>query len=295
MSRGSREEEELTPLPVERGTGWEATHSPGALAPVEGLKPGVSWGLGLGALLAVVVGAGVLSGLDRTRESTPARHPPPTGESASPAPAGSDESAPPGWRRGSPGPLFHRDFAAQVWTGTELVVWGGDPDGDTGAAYDPKADAWRAIAPAPIPARCQGASAWTGREVLVWGRACRLTPGPSPGRSRYATAGAAYDPAADTWRMLPTGPIEAGSLATSVWTGGELVVLNPVSPTGVFDPARGRWRTLPPLPRPFTSIAAQWTGREVVVPCSGPAASPGRPTGSGSTGTPPSRVTASPG
>lgn len=249
MSRGSREEEELTPLPVERGTGWEATHSPGAhspgaLPPVERQRPGVRWGLGLGALLAVFVGVGVLSGLDRTREATPAPHPPPTGENATPAPAGSDESAPPGWRRGSPAPLFHRDFAAQVWTGTELVVWGGDPDGDSGAAYDPKADAWRAIAPAPIPARCQGATAWTGREVLVWGRACRLTPGPSPGRSRYATAGAAYDPAADTWRVLPTGPTEAGSIATSVWTGGELVVLlNPVSPTGVFDPARGRWPT----------------------------------------------------
>ena len=243
MSRGSREEEELTPLPVERGA------SLGNASPAAEPQPTsrFRWAAALGLLLAAVAGAAALDGPDRKRVATPA-----------PPVAGSDEAEPPGWRRGAAGPLFHREDAAQVWTGTELVVWGGDPDGDTGAAFDPKADRWRAIAPAPIPARCQGASTWTGREVLVWGRACHLTPGQS-------TAGAAYDPAADRWRELPAGPVEAGPVTTSVWTGSELVLFNTGSPTGVFHPGDGHWRILPPVPRPFRSLTASWTGREVLV------------------------------
>ena len=182
-----------------------------------------------------------------------------------PEPGASDEAPPPGWRRGAPGPLLHRDHAVQVWTGTELVVWGGDPDGDSGAAYDPAEDEWRTIAAAPIPARCQGATAWTGREVLVWGPACRPRPSPSPGRPVYATAGAAYDPTADRWRTLPPGPISGGSLTGSVWTGDEWILIDPLGPTGGFDPATDRWRTLAPSPRPFTMLVAHWTGREVVV------------------------------
>ena len=180
-------------------------------------------------------------------------------------PVQGDEPAPEGWRRGAPGPLRHREFAVQVWTGSELVIWGGDTDGDSGAAYDPDADRWRFIAPAPIPARCQGAAAWTGAEVLVWGQACRLSPGPSPGRSRYATAGAAYDPAADRWRVLPVGPISASSVTMSVWTGAEWLVANPVGPAAAFDPAGNRWRMLEPVPRRFSAIVGEWTGREVVV------------------------------
>jgi hypothetical protein len=254
MSRGSREEEELTPLPVERGTSLAANPSPAAEP-----RPAFRfwWAAALGLLLAVVAGAAALDGPDRKKVATPAPHPSPV--------AGGDEAEPPGWRRGTAGPLLHREDAALVWTGTELVVWGGDPDGDTGAAFDPKADQWRAIAPAPIPARCQGASTWTGREVLVWGRACQLTPGPSPGRSRYLTDGAAYDPIADRWRVLPPGPIEGGSITSSVWTGREWILFNAASAAGSFEPETGRWRTLSPVPHPFVSIVSQWTGREVVV------------------------------
>jgi hypothetical protein len=255
MSRGSRETEELTPLPVERGASLEPKPFPGA-EPAPGSNR-FWWAGALALVVAVVAGTTALDGPNRRKVAMPAPHPTPA--------AGADEAEPPGWRRGAAGPLFHRDFAAQVWTGTELVVWGGDPDGDSGAAYDPAADEWRNLAAAPIPARCQGASAWTGREVLVWGRACRLTPGPSPGRSRYATAGAAYDPSADRWRVLPAGPVEAGSMTTSVWTGGEWVLFNPVSPTVALEPTAGHWRILAPVPRPFTSLTASWTGREVVI------------------------------
>jgi hypothetical protein len=72
---------------------------------------------------------------------------------------------------------------AFVWTGQELVVWGGscEPDypegtcnsGDavfTGGQYDPAADSWRPTttvgAPGPILATV---GIWTGTEMIVWG------------------------------------------------------------------------------------------------------------------------------
>jgi len=191
MGRRSREAEELAPLPIDQRTPVASVAAPERAGLDRSARA-----IGLGALLLGLVVAGALTGVGGERTRREATFAPPA-TVARPAPGAGDEPAPEGWRRGDPGPLRHRDFAAQVWTGTELVVWGGDPDGDSGAAYDPVADRWRVIAPAPIPARCEPSSAWTGTEVLVWGRACQLSPGPSPGRSRYATAGAAYDPAHD--------------------------------------------------------------------------------------------------
>lgn len=266
MGRRSEEDEELVPLPVEHGA--PAVRDMGAPAPDGPVdkRPGLDRSrraLGLGALLAVLVGAGALAGIDGdSRPEAPGA--PPSTAARAPAP-GDDEPAPDGWRRGSPGPLRHRERAVEVWTGSELVIWGGDPDGDSGAAYEPATDRWRAIAAAPIPARCQGTAAWTGREVLVWGRACRLTPGPSPGRPRYDIAAAAYDPTADRWRVLPAGPVVGGQVILSVWTGAEWVLANPLGSTAAFDPAADRWRVLAPVPREFSSIVGHWTGREVLV------------------------------
>ncbi len=254
-------EEELVPLPVE-GHASPPDRTPHDRPPPDGQeRAGLDrrWrDLGLGALLVLLVGAAVLS---RPGGGPDADRTPP----AAPGTATSDEPEPPGWRRGAPGPLRHREFAVQVWTGSELLVWGGDPDGDSGAAYDPAADRWRMIAPAPIPARCHGASAWTGREVLVWGEACRLSPSPSRGQPRHHLGAAAYDPAADRWRVLPTGPVTGGQAVLSVWTGTEWILADPVGPAAAFDPATDGWRTLPPVPRPSASITGQWTGREVLV------------------------------
>jgi len=258
--RRSEEAEELVPLPVDHGSSADRPAADRAGLDRSGRA------LGLGVLLVGLVFVGALTGIDQGERRREASFVPPAEPATvERAPAGGDEPAPEGWRRGAPGPLRHRDFAAQVWTGTELVVWGGDPDGDSGAAYDPKADRWRVIAPAPIPARCEPAAAWSGREVLVWGRACRPTPGQSPGQSRYVTAGAAYDPAADRWRFLPESPITASSTTMSVWTGAEWVIANPAGPTAALEPASGQWRTLAPVPRPYTFIVGQWTGREIVV------------------------------
>jgi hypothetical protein len=265
--RRRREEAELVPLPV-RGQppvagGPGATPASSTGAPERPGLDGSGRVLVLGVLLAGLVVGGALTGVDGGRRRVASETPAALTGPAAASPA--DEPAPEGWRRGTDGPLRHRDLAARVWTGTELVVWGGNPDTDAGAAYNPATDRWRTIAPAPIPARCGGVAAWTGREMLVWGRSCRLSPGPSPGRPQYATAGAAYDPAADRWRVLPAGPLPAGSPTLAVWTGTEWILGDPLGPAAALEPVSGRWRTLPPLPHQFTFIAGEWTGQEVAV------------------------------
>ena len=74
------------------------------------------------------------------------------------------------WRVLPDAPIPSRPYASGVWTGTELLVWGGydvSTDGhvtgaDDGAAYDPATDTWRDGDPQPI---FQGASSVPGARV----------------------------------------------------------------------------------------------------------------------------------
>ena len=61
-----------------------------------------------------------------------------------------------------------------VWTGTEMIVWGGCGSGstlNTGGRYDPATDTWAATSTgAGVPAaRGDHTAVWTGTEMIVWG------------------------------------------------------------------------------------------------------------------------------
>jgi hypothetical protein len=63
-----------------------------------------------------------------------------------------------------------------VWTGSEMIVWGGaGQSGDlmnTGGRYDPVMDTWRATNTFNAPIGRSGHTAvWTGSEMIVWGGA----------------------------------------------------------------------------------------------------------------------------
>jgi hypothetical protein len=81
------------------------------------------------------------------------------------------------WRHVHPGPLVNRFHHTAVWTGQEMIVWGGS-DGhrlrNDGAAYQPRSGRWRKIAGAPLPARRYHVAVWTGSEMIVWGGSTRL-------------------------------------------------------------------------------------------------------------------------
>lgn len=81
------------------------------------------------------------------------------------------------WRRVPPPPgatLLRDDPNVHVWTGSELLVFGGDwrQDGKgrtAGAAYDPTTDRWRPLRGHPLVAQLWPSTVWTGRELILWG------------------------------------------------------------------------------------------------------------------------------
>jgi hypothetical protein len=174
------------------------------------------------------------------------------------------------------------DNASVVWTGKELIVWGGETDAHygtligAGAAYDPKTNRWTVLRQAPITARTGQASVWTGTEMIVWGGYDGTGP------SAVAVGdGAAYNPSTNTWRRVPTGPLPASANAQAVWTGHEAVVIstwaNDGSPgtastnqadVAAYDPSKNSWRSLPTIPstrgHDLFEVQAVATGGRVV-------------------------------
>src|SRR5688500_3462383 len=93
---------------------------------------------------------------------------------------------------GAPSP---RDKHSAVWTGREMIVWGGRTDagqplGD-GGRFDPTTNSWSPVAALNAPmARFAHSAVWTGREMIVWG-------GTGGGNT-----GARYDPVTDAWATI---------------------------------------------------------------------------------------------
>ena len=153
------------------------------------------------------------------------------------------------WGDMPPGPLEPRLGHMAVWTGTELVVWGGSGRERLyadGAAYDPARRRWRRLARSPLRPRQHAQGIWTGREVLVVG---------GQNLRGFTRDAAAYDPDTDTWRKLPLPPAEPGADAGLVtWALGRTVSSPPLSygPTGpetvgvlhALPPGADRWEPL---------------------------------------------------
>ena len=160
------------------------------------------------------------------------------------------------WRRLPPSGLAPREDPVVVWTGRQLVVWGGlsfqrtTAYGD-GARLDPATGRWMRLPPAPAPARGLAAAVWSGREVLIWGGATGSTATSQVGK------GMAYSPATNTWRALPLSPLRAKSMPSGVWTGRLFIVMGgaagstmpvPGPAAAAYDPASNSWTVLPTAP-----------------------------------------------
>src|SRR6058998_3920530 len=75
------------------------------------------------------------------------------------------------WRPTSTTPTG-RYWHTTVWTGSEMIVWGGWSRGgtNTGAKYNPTTDSWVATNLTNAPAyRYLHTAVWTGNEMIVWG------------------------------------------------------------------------------------------------------------------------------
>jgi hypothetical protein len=203
-------------------------------------------------------------GLDSTKPATP-----------QPTPSGVDLSGiPEGWTELAPPPAI-RTGASQVWTGSQLLVWGGRLGGNDeraperdGMVFDVATNTWDTIPPAPIDGRGYAAKAWTGSELVVWGGWDGSFKGDEPGT--FAD-GAAYDPSTQQWRVLPPNGLTSRA-PLSVWTGDELIVWGTSFRTKVrpldgaaYTPASDSWRPIADGPIELTDAVAEWTGTEMIV------------------------------
>ena len=150
-------------------------------------------------------------------------------------------------------PIAGRTGAATVWTGKEMIVWGGSSRAAherfwrDGAAYNPRTRQWRKLPRSPLAARVRTVAVWTGQEMVVWG---------GVGNRGVVTDGAAYDPRGNSWRRLPKPPFRFAYSFDAAWTGHEVLFVsgsddsNDYRPmrAAAYDPRTDRWRVLPRPP-----------------------------------------------
>ena len=95
-----------------------------------------------------------------------------------------------------------RFLATAVWTGSEMIVWGGYEFAstvlfNTGGRYNPTTDTWIAITNNNAPAaRANHTAVWTGTEMIVWG-------GNDATPIAFKTGGR-YNPTTNTWTATST-------------------------------------------------------------------------------------------
>jgi N-acetylneuraminic acid mutarotase len=159
-----------------------------------------------------------------------------------------------------------------VWTGSEMIVWGGDNcflscDVNTGGRYNPSTDSWTATSTTNAPdGRHYHTAVWTGTEMIVWG-----------GFSLFIgilNTGGRYNPATDSWVATSTANAPDARLRhTAVWTGSNMIVWGGdnnggnLNTGGRYDPANDSWvaTSTTNAPDARTFHTAIWTGNNMIV------------------------------
>ncbi len=162
---------------------------------------------------------------------------------------------------------FERSYHTAVWTGTEMIVWGGmpteEPFSRSGRRYDPGTDSWTIMSLTNAPTgRFWHTAVWTGTEMIVWG---------GYDFTNSLNTGGRYNPATDTWTaMSTTNAPSARSRHTAVWTGSEMIIWgggNNLSTGGKYNPTTDTWTPVSNTQAPpgRAGHTAVWTGSEMIV------------------------------
>ena len=206
--------------------------------------------------------------------------------------SGAREATTEGWVRLPRSGLGGRTNTAVVWTGSEVLVWGGNVGSmyyQDGVAYDPGTGAWRRI-DANRWAGPGALHAWTGERLYVvakrsgavydLARDAWADVGYLPddvmsgfvgltwsGTDLYGTVGgseglriARYDESRDGWDLGAALPAADDALSvwenSTSWSGDEVVVWNGVRAGWAYRPADDTWRTLPELDGALAGLAS---------------------------------------
>lgn len=157
-----------------------------------------------------------------------------------------------------------------VWTGSEMIIWGGrnsTPFVNTGSRYNPATDTWLATSTGtnvPSP-RYSHSAVWTGTEMIVWG-----------GTNLPTNTGGRYNPVTDTWTATSIGvdTPEARYAHSAIWTGTEMIIWGgsalstSLNTGGRYNPSTDSWiqtSTGANVPSARAGHTAVWTGNEMII------------------------------
>lgn len=175
-------------------------------------------------------------------------------------------------------PLSQTSEATPLWTGTELLVFGGRSSNtfpSTGGRYNPTNNFWTPMDSSGAPGgRGTYSAVWTGAKMIIWG---------GYDDTAYLSTGGIYDPSANANSWVPTNNADAPSARynhAAFWTGSKMIVWGGqstgVNPGGVFndgalyDPSAGptgTWTTMNTIgaPQKGNLRFSVWTGSEMII------------------------------
>ncbi len=134
-----------------------------------------------------------------------------------------------------PGPLSDRQDVDLVWTGDEMIVWGGTtglgvlPTEGLGAALDPETNEWRLLASLSWDQVRPTRAIWGEGEMLVV--------------SAESVFG--YDPVADAWRTIADGVVPPDTHDRMLFLDGVLYTWIGNHEIRALDIAAAEWRVIP--------------------------------------------------
>ena len=154
-----------------------------------------------------------------------------------------------------------------VWTGSEMIVFGGIGTDTVAKRYRPATDSWTDASIVDAPgARDHHAAVWTGTEMIIWGGFINDGITPTGGR---------YNPVTDQW--TPTNVADSPITRMSpvgVWTGTEMIVwggndwlfLGDLGDGARYNPATDSWTPTNMVGAPTPRITqGVWTGSELLL------------------------------
>jgi N-acetylneuraminic acid mutarotase/D-arabinose 5-phosphate isomerase GutQ len=169
-----------------------------------------------------------------------------------------------------------RRYHSVVWTGSEMIVWGGEVSDpvNTGGRYNPYTDTWIATATSNAPdPRIDHSAVWTGTEMIVWGGGGRFY--------NDSNTGGRYNPSTNSWTATNTIGVSTRGGHSAIWTGKEMIVWGghgsylsnnflynvPLNTGARYNPSTDSWTdtTLSNAPEARGAHASVWTGQEMIV------------------------------
>jgi hypothetical protein len=130
-----------------------------------------------------------------------------------------------------------------VWTGSRMVIWGGNDlintsatsPLDTGGRYDPVTDEWSPTSTSGAPAaRHWHSVVSTGRVMVVWGGLVQS--------GEVVDTGGRYDPGTDVWASTSSiGAPAPRVYHSAVWTGSFMIVWGGTTPNQPSFDTGGRY------------------------------------------------------